>query len=150
MATKGKSSGKDLVFKLDIQNTAPLTGASKTISAYVKSVDGLPGDMEMGDVTAGGGATGYSYFPVFGKADFSLTCVFDDTADSAWDVVKTYLSDVYTRSFEFGPTGSTSGYVKITGECRIKKVGLPVKVNEVMIFTVDLVVDGAVTIGTYT
>jgi hypothetical protein len=145
MATSGKSSGKNLVVKLDTQ-----AGVLKTISAYVKSVDGLPGDMEMGDVTVGGGATGYAYFPIFGKAEFSLTCVFDDTSDSAWDVAKSYLSDTATRSFEVGPAGSTSGYVKLTGECRIKKVGLPVKVNEVLIFTIDCVVDGAVTIGTYT
>jgi len=143
MATSGKAHGKSLVFKLDTQ-----AGASKDISAYVRSVDGLPGEKEMGDVTAGG-ATGYSQLPGLQKADISLECVFDDTSESAYDVVKDFLSDSDTRSFEYGPAGSTSGYAKVTGECRIKKVSLPAKVTDPLIFTIDLVVDGAITITTY-
>jgi len=144
MATSGKGHGKALVFKLDNQ-----AAALKDISAYVKGVDGLPGEVDMGDVTVGG-SSGYKNYPGLQKADFSIECVFDDTADSAYAVVADFMSDTATRSFEYGPAGSTSGYAKIYGECRIKKVSLPAKVTDVLIFTVDLVLDDALTIGTWT
>jgi len=142
MALSGKVYGKNLAFKLDTQG-----GVLKDISSYVKSVDGLPGEVDMGDVTTGG-STGYKYLPGLGKADFSLECVFDDAADSAYDVIKNFMSDTATRSFEFYPAGTTAGYVKINGECRIKKVSLPVKVTDPVIFTIEASVDGAITIGT--
>lgn len=144
MATSGKAHGKDLVFKLDTQG-----GSLKDISAYVQSVDGLPGEKELGDVTAGG-ASGYAHLPGLQKGTITLTCVFDDAADSAYDVVKDFLSDTDTRSFEYGPAGSTSGYAKISGECRISKVNLPAKVTDPNIFTVELPIDGTITVGTWT
>ena len=144
MATSGKAHGKNLVFKLDTQG-----GAEKDISAYVRSVDGLPGEVELGDVTAGG-ASGYSYLPGLQKADFNLECVFDDTADAAYDVVNDFMSDTNTRTFSYGPAGSTSGYAKVSGECRIKKLSLPAKVVDPLLFTIELTVDGAITIDTWT
>jgi len=143
MATSGKAHGKALVFKLDNQ-----AGTLTDISAYVKSVDGLPGEVEMGDVTVGGSA-GYKYYPGLQKADFSIECVFDDTANSAYDLVKNFMSDTNTRSFEFGPAGNTSGFAKILGECRIKKVSLPAKVTDILTFTVDMSLDNDLTIGTW-
>lgn len=143
MALSGKAHGKALVFKLDNQ-----AGALKAISAYVRSVDGLPGEVELGDVTAGG-ATGYVWLRGLQKADFSLECVFDDTADSAYSIMQNFMSDIVTRSFEYGPAGSTSGYAKVLGECVIKKISLPAKVTDPLIFTADLSVDGAISITTW-
>ena len=143
MATSGKTHGKNLVFKLDNQ-----AGVLKDVTSYVRSVDGLPPELEQGDVT-GGGATGYSYTPGLQKGDVKIEFVFDDTADSIWDIIKDYLSDTDTRSFEFGPAGSTSGYVKISGELRIKKVGAPAKNTDPLIWTMEAVLDGACTIGTW-
>ena len=143
MATSGKGTGKDLYFALDNQS-----GTLKDISAYVRSVDGLPGEVELQDVTAGG-ASGYSNVPGLERAEITIECVFDDASDSAYDVVKDFMSDSSTRSFEFGPAGNTSGYAKVSGECWIRRVNLPAKVVEAIIFTVTLVVDGAITIGTF-
>ena len=142
MALSGKAHGKALAFWLDTQGDV-----LKDISGYVKSVDGLPGEVEMGDVTVGG-SSGYKYFPGLQKADFSLECVFDDAVDSAYDVVKNFMADTATRSFEFYPAGKTTGYIKVSGECRIKKVSLPAKVTDVLTFTIEASVDGAITIGT--
>ena len=142
MGTSGKAHGKALSFTLDTQ-----AGSVKDISAYVRSVDGLPPEVELGDVT-GGGASGYSYKPGLMKADIKLECDFDDTTDAAWDVVKSYLSDTATRSFVYCPAGTTSGYVKISGELRIKKVSLPAKIADALIFTVEAVSDGTIAIGT--
>ena len=144
MATSGKAHGKALVFKLDTQ-----AGALKDISAHTRSVDGLPGEVEKGDVTCGG-ATGYSWLNGLQKASISLECVFNDAADSAYDVVKSFMSDTATRSFEYGPAGLTAGYAKVTGECTISKVNLPAKVADPLIFTVELMVDGAITVGVWT
>lgn len=143
MTTSGKAHGKNLVFKLDTQ-----AGDLKDISAYVRSVDGLPGEVELGDVTAGS-ASGYSYLPGLQKATITLECVFDDSTDAAWDVVNDFMSDTDTRSFEYGPAGSTSGYAKVDGECRIQKVSLPAKVTEPNLFTIELLVDGAITVETW-
>lgn len=145
MATSGKKFGNALVFKLDLQGGASLTD----ISAYVKSVDGLPGELDLGDVTVGG-STGYKWLRGLGKADISLECVFDDTASSAYDVAKNFMSDTTTRSFEYGPAGSTAGYAKVNGECVIKNIKLPAKATDPLLFTVSAVVDGAITIGVWT
>lgn len=145
MALSGKAHGKDLVFKLDNQS-----GVLKDLSAYVRSVTGLPGEIELGDVTVGGGSTGYSFLPGLQKADFSIECVFDDAVDSAWDVVSDFDSDTNTRSFEYGPAGETAGYAKINGECRILRVPLPANAPEPLLFTVELKLDGGRTIGVWT
>lgn len=145
MALSGKAHGKNLYFNIDLQGG----GTPTDISAYVKSVDGLPGEIELGDVTAGG-STGYKYFPGLQKATITLECIFDDAASSAWTILKNFMSDTTTRSFIYGPAGSTSGYAKVSGECRIQKVGLPAKVTDVLIFTVEMLVDDAITVDTFT
>jgi len=143
MTTSGKAHGRLLNFQLDTQG-----GSIKDISAYVQDVTGLPGDRDAGDITAAG-AAGYSHLMGLYKASIKLTCVFDDTTDSAYDVVKSYLTDTATRSFIYGPAGSTSGYAKISGECRISKVDIPAKVKDPVIFTVELISDGAITVVTF-
>lgn len=143
MTTSGKAHGKNLVFKLDTQ-----AGSLTDISGWVESVDGLPPEVEM-DKYACGGAAGYSGIPGLQTASIKLECIFDDTANSAWSIVKDYLTDTDTRSFEFGPAGSTSGYAKLSGELRIKKVSLPVKTTAGLRFTIDADLDGACAIGEY-
>ncbi len=145
MALSGKTTGKSLVFTLDNQGGA----GDVDISAWVKGVDGLPGDIELADVTTGG-ATGYKHYPALQKVEFTLDCVFDDAASSAWTIMKNFMADTVTRGFVFGPAGSTSGYVKMTGECWIKNLSLPVKTTELMTFKATLILDGALTIGVYT
>ncbi len=144
MALSGKKYGKDLVFKLDTQ-----AGVLKDISAYVQSVNGLPGENDMGDVT-GGGSTGYRWLRGLPKAEFNIVCVFDDAVDSAYDVVKNFMSDTTTRSFEYGPAGSTAGYVKIYGECQIPKIDFDVKTIEPLMIAIYFKLDGADTIGVWT
>jgi hypothetical protein len=145
MALSGKSSGKNLFFSLDLQGGATPTD----ISTYCRKVDGLPGDVEQGDVTAGGGALGYAWLPGLIKAGFSAEFVFDDAANSAWTIMKNFMRDTTTRSFVYGPAGSTSGYAKVSGECRIAKITPTPKPTDPLLFTVDFVVDGIPTIGTF-
>jgi len=144
MTTSGKKYGNDLVFKLDNQ-----AGSLKDISAFVKSVDGLPAEHDMGDVTTGGSA-GYKWLRGLPKATITLECVFDDAADSAWDIVKDFKTDTATRSFEFGPAGLTAGFIKVTGELDIVDVKLPVKATDPLTFTIKANLSGADTIGVWT
>lgn len=137
------SHGKDLVFQLDTQ-----AGSLKNLSACVKSVSGLPGSVELGDVTTGGSAGKKSYPGLMG-ASFSAVMVFDDDTDKSFDVVKDFQTDTDTRSFEFGPKGSTATYPKISGECRIKNIDFNCNVNNPNEITVNFESDGTITIGTY-
>jgi len=140
MATAGKTCGKDAVFKLDNQ-----AGTLTTITTYIRSVTGLPGEKEMKDVTVLG-STGYNYFPCLQKCDFSVEGVFDHTANSLYDIVEDFMSDTNTRTFEFDPAGITTDYPKMTGECRIKKVVVDAKPPDPLFVTVDFVLDGNVNV----
>ena len=142
MGTSGKSHGRNLAFSLATQG-----GVAKAITAWVQDVSGLPGDRDAGDVTAAG-AAGYSHLLGLYKAAIKLTCVFDDITDSAYDVVKNYLTDTAARAFIYYPAGNSSGYAKISGSAWITKVDLPAKVKDPVIFTIDLVTDGTITVGT--
>ena len=139
----GKAHGKNLVFKLD--TTA---GVETDISTHVRSVDGLPGEVELGDITAAGDS-GHKTIIGLQNATITLECVFDDTADKAWAVISNFAADTATRTFSYGPAGNTSGYAKLTGECRISKCSLPGKVTDPLIFTAELKVDGAVSVTTW-
>lgn len=144
MSLSGKVAGKNLVFKMDTQG-----GVLTDISAYVESVDGLPIDVELGEY-AGGGSSGYNHLRGLQKGTVKLGCIFDDASNSAWDIIKDYKSDTTTRSIEFGPAGSTSGFAKVTAEVVITKVSLPAKTTDgVVKFTVEAVIDGVDTITTW-
>ncbi len=141
-----KSHGKALFFTLDDQGG---TG-TRDISAHISEVIGLPGDIDLADST-GGGATGHSYFPGLQKASFTLRMFMDDAASTgSWTVLKNFQTDTTTRSFVFGPKGSTSTYPKISGECVIRRISIPCRVSDPNIMEVECELDGAVTIGTFT
>ena len=143
MATVGKAFGKNLSFTLD----STCGGTPVDISTWVMSVDGLPGEREMADVTCGGGAVAHAYLMGLQNADISLVCLMDQTTDSAYDTVCGYMDDTGARSFVFCPAGTSAGYPWIGGECRIKSVILPAKPLEALTFTVNLVLDSTLSIA---
>ena len=145
MSLSGKKYGNALVFTLDLQGG----GTPTDISAWVKSVDGLPAEHDMGDVTTGG-SLGYKWLRGLPKATITLECVFDDAANSAWSIVSNFKTDTTTRSFVYGPAGSTSGYVKVTGELDIVDVKLNAKTTDPLMFTIKANLSGADTVGVYT
>ncbi len=146
MSLAGKTSGKALSFTIDDAGG----GSVQDISADVLEVSGLPGEVEQGDVT-GGGSTGHKTIGGLQKCDFSIKCAFNDAATTgAWTVLKGFQADgSATRSFTFGPAGTTSGYPKMSGECKIKNIVFPAKPTESLTFTVNLSADNGVTIGNY-
>jgi hypothetical protein len=79
---------------------------------------------------------------------FSVVYLYDRTAARAYLHNRAIfnISGGATQTFEWYPEGTTSGYPKDTGECRVTKIGAPVKVGDVMQFTVDYKVDGAISL----
>lgn len=143
-----KSHGKDMYFALDTSG-----GASKDLSAYVQEVSGLPAEIELHDATVGGAAgaaAGHTWFRGLHKASFSAKFVFDDATDASWDVVSDFHSDTSTRSFIFGPKGTTATYPRVTGECVIKSVTIGAVTTDMNVLTVEFELDGAMTVDAFT
>ena len=97
--------GKSTNFSLDDTG-----GTSRDISDVLVSVD-FPEIVETAETTAFG-ATSNSYIVGLRDATISVSGIWDSTVDG-------YIigTEPATRTFIFGPAGSTSGYVKYTGEC---------------------------------
>jgi hypothetical protein len=133
--------GKDSVFSLD--NTA---GSPTDISAYVDSIDGLPGEVEMAEVTAMGDE-GKKNIPGLEGASISISGHWDSTEDGIFGSPTQWKAA--TRSFAYGPAGSTGGYVKYSGECWITNYVAAAAVADKVSWTATLLVDGVVSRGTY-
>jgi hypothetical protein len=144
MAQAGKKFGKDMVFTLD----SSCGGSPVDISTWIMSVDGLPGEREMADVTCGGAPNSHQYLLGLQSADITLQALFDQSTDSAYDTVCGFMDDTGARTFAYYPASTASGYPKIYGECRIKSVVLPAKPLEPLTFQISLVADSTISVGT--
>jgi len=130
--------GKSVDFALDDTG-----GTSRNISDTLNSVD-FPEVTETAETTAFG-ASSRSYIVGLETATISISGMWDATADG-------YLkggAEPTSRSFIYGPAGSTSGNVKYTGEAIMTNYAIGSPVGDVVTFTADLQVTGAVTRGTY-
>ncbi len=131
--------GKDSVFKLDNSG-----GSLTDISAYVNNVD-FP---ETADVAESSvlGSSSKQYLVGLKDSTLGLTGFFDATADAIFGAV---LGQSATLSFEYSPEGTGSGKVKYTGECILTNYALSSPVGDVVAYSADLQVSGAVTRGTH-
>ncbi len=133
--------GKDSFFRMD--NTA---GSPTDISAYVDSVDGLPGDVELADVSALGDE-GHRFVPGLENASVSLSGHWDSAEDAIFGAPSAWKTA--TRTFEYGPAGSTAALVKYTGECWITNYAVSSGVGDKVSWSATLQVDGQVTRTTF-
>ena len=117
-------------------------GTSRDISDVLVSVD-FPEIVETGETTAFG-ATSKSYIVGLRDATISISGLWDATVDG-------YIigTEPATRTFIFGPAGSTSGYVKYTGECILTNYSVSSPVGDVVTFSLDLQCTGGVTRTTF-
>ena len=87
-----------------------------------------------------------TYITGLSDASISISGLFDATADG-------YLAGVVgqaaTLSFEYGPTGSTSGMVKYTGECIMTSYEVSSSVGDSVQASADLQVTAAITRTTW-
>lgn len=129
--------GKSTDFELDDTG-----GTSRSLANVLTSVD-FPETIETAETTAFG-ATSKSYVVGLRDATISVNGLWDATVDG-------YIigTEPASRSFIFGPAGTTSGNVKYTGEAILTNYSVSSPVGDVVTFSIDLQVTGDVTRGTY-
>ena len=131
--------GKSAVFKLDDSG-----GTLRDLSSYINEAS-MPREIETAETTTFG-SSAKSYITGLTDATISISGLFHATADG-------YLAGVVgqsaTLSFEYGPLGSTGGMVKYSGECILTSYEVSSPVGDVVTFSADLQVTGAITRGTW-
>ena len=131
--------GSDSSFKLD-----NASGSLTDISTYVNNVD-FPETADVAE-TSTLGASNKTYIVGLKDATISLGGLFDATVDAILGAV---VGQSATLSFEYSPEGTASGKGKYTGEGILTSYTLSSPVGDVVGFSADLQVSGAVTRGTH-
>lgn len=126
------------------------TGSTlRDISSYVERVEGLPGPRDLNPVTALGD-TGVKSIAGLENVEFSVDLIWDDTATTGPDaVIGPLRTDDTARAFDYGPKGSTTGFVKYSGTLKCLEYNISSQVGEVVKATSRWQVQGVVTRGTY-
>lgn len=136
--------GKDAVFSLD-----DASGTLRAVKIYLNSVTGLPGARGLSEVTAFGDG-GVKNIPGLANVTFSIAGHFDATATTGiFTVLNGLRTATTTATFEYGPEGSTTGKVRITGECWMTELAVDSSVSERVPISASFQVDGTVTVNTY-
>jgi hypothetical protein len=139
-----KVHGKGTAILLD--NTA---GALTNIRPYSDSVDGLPGEIEMSDVTPFG-EEGHRNIPGLENASVSVSGSYDgDPAAISGIIGTTAQRKAATRSLEYGPAGSATGAIKYLAEVWITNFTITSAVADKVSWSATLQVDGTVSQGTF-
>ena len=117
-------------------------GSSRNISNTLTDVS-FPQTIDTAETTAFG-SSNKSYIVGLKDTTISVSGIWDATVDG-------YLSgtEPASRSFIFGPAGTTSGNVKYTGEAIMTNYSQSNPVGDVVTFPADFQVTGAVTRTTY-
>lgn len=135
--------GKGGVFKID--NAA---GTLQTLTAYVDQWS-ISNSVDMAETTTMGSEV-KTYLSGQSDATISVSGLYDSTASTGPDVVLQGLIGLETTStFELGPEGSTSGKIKYTGESFLTGYEITAAGGDVVKFTADFQVTGAVTKTTF-
>ena len=117
-------------------------GSSRNISDTLTDVS-FPQTIDTAETTAFG-SSNKSYIVGLKDTTISVSGIWDATVDG-------YISgtEPASRTFIYGPAGSTSGNVKYTGEAIMTNYSVSNPVGDVVTFSMDLQVTGAVTRTTY-
>ena len=131
--------GKSTVFKVD-NSGGSLTDISNTLTdvSFPRSVDTAE--------TSAFGDSAKTYIVGLSDATVSVSGNYDATVDAHLSGV---LGQAATLSFEYGPEGSTSTFVKYTGECILTSYEKSGAIGDVVTYSAEFQVTGAVTRGTY-
>ena len=131
--------GKSTVFKVD-NSGGSLTDISNTLTdvSFPRSVDTAE--------TSAFGDSAKTYIVGLSDATVSVSGNYDATVDAHLAGV---LGQAATLSFEYGTEGSTSTFVKYTGECILTSYEKSGAIGDVVTYSAEFQVTGAVTRGTY-
>lgn len=137
------SHGKSLAFKIDNSG-----GTLVVLTTFIDSVE-FNSSVETADTTTAG-AEARTYVSGQSDATLSISGKYDRTATTGPHAVLSGLRGLETTStFEYGPDGSTATYVKISGECFLTSYVVSSPIGDVVNFSADFQVTGAVTEGVW-
>lgn len=138
------SHGKNAVFKLDNAGGS-LTDISNTVNDVTVSRA-----IETGETTSFGNSS-KTYIVGLADATISVTGSFDTTVDNhLTSLIDAQIAGTNTSaSFEAGPQGTASTNVKYTGECLVTSYEVNPSVGDVVTYSLELQVTGAVSRTTY-
>lgn len=131
--------GKSAVFKLDNSS-----GVLTDISSYLTDVS-LPLNADTAEVTTLGDSS-KEYLAGLKDATISIEGKWDPTVDA---ILEAALGASLTKTFEYGPAGSTTGNVKYTGECICTSHEVTTGVDGAAEFSAELQVTAGVTRTTF-
>lgn len=131
--------GKSAVFKVD--NAA---GTLTNISDTLNSVS-FPREAETLETTSFG-SSDRSYVIGFKNATVSVEGSFDATVDTHLAAI---LGQEASVSFEYGPEGSTAGSTKYTGEAFMTSYETSAGVGDIVSYSAEFQITGAITRGAY-
>jgi hypothetical protein len=131
--------GKSTVFKVD-NAAGSLTNISDTLTdvSFPQTVDTAE--------TSTFGSSAKSYVVGLTDSSLSVSGNFDATVDAHLAGV---LGQAASLSFEYGPEGSTAGMVKYTGEAYLTSYEKSGAIGDVVSYSAEFQVTGAITRGTY-
>ena len=131
--------GKSTTFKVD-NSGGTLTDISNTLTDVT-----FPQTVETAETTAFGDSS-KTYIVGLKDSTISISGTFDATVDAHLAGV---LGQAASLSFEYGPEGSTSTYVKYSGEAYLTSYEKSGSVGDAVKYTAEFLVTGAVTRGTW-
>lgn len=132
--------GRATDFQID--NSA---GSLTDLSSFVGNVD-FSRDLDTPETTVFGNAGDRSYVAGLRGATISITGFWDPTTTTGPDfILSGILGDAASKSFQYGPQGTTTGQIRYTGECFLTSYGTSSPVDGVVGFTADFQITGAVT-----
>jgi len=131
--------GKATVFKLD-NASATLTDISNTLTDV-----SFPAKVDTAEVTAFG-ASAKSYVVGLTDGTISISGTFDATVDALFAGVVGFATAL---NWNYGPEGSTAGFVKYTGTGYVTSYQKSGTVGDVVKYSAEIQVTGAVTRTTF-
>lgn len=131
--------GKSAAFKVD--NAA---GTLTDISNVLNEVT-MPRSIETGETTAFG-SSAKSYVGGLSDSTISISGTYDATVDAHLAAI---VGAADLLDFEYGPEGTTSTRIKFTGTCIMTSYEVGSPVGDVVTFSAEFQVSGAITRGTY-
>jgi len=131
--------GKSTVFKVD-NAAGSLTDISNTLTDV-----GFPQSVDTAE-TSTFGSSAKSYVVGLTDSTLSVSGNFDATVDAHLAGI---LGQSASVSFEYGPEGSTAGFVKYTGEALMTSYEKSGAIGDVVSYSAEFQVTGAITRGTY-
>jgi predicted secreted protein len=133
MAFRHGKSTRVLIGSSDLSTYFNDTSVSTSVETAETTTYGVAGDSK-------------TYVTGLNDSTISISGKFDSTVDAHLAGV---LGQDATLSFEYGPAGSTVGYIKFTGEAIMTKYDLSSPVGDVVSFSCDFQITGEVTRDTY-